>query len=283
MITEQEWLSAVDPLPMLAYCFGTRVDVYGRGMFRDAVSRPSWFTDRKRVLFACARARLVWDLLDDGQKEFVVFMERTGRIQGDFVASQEYYDLTLIANRRRYNPHVNSPVFALSIEERVSESGLRDWQMGEPKRDNVKQQCGLLRCLCGNPFRRTPFWEDDDILWEPSPLSVSGKRQWDASKWVVPAIVAFASQITGERDWDAMPILGDMLEDNGCACVDLLAHLRGLERCGGCLGSGKVFVASDTDAFAAGDVKCDGCNGTGWLRSGLHCLGCYALDLLTSS
>jgi hypothetical protein len=63
----------------------------------------------------------------------------------------------------------------------------------------------LLRETVGNPFRPVAF--------DPS--------------WRTPTATQLARQMYESRDFGAMPILADALEDAGCDQPDLLAHLRG--------------------------------------------------------
>ena len=68
------------------------------------------------------------------------------------------------------------------------------------------QQAHLLREIFGNPFRSAPF--------DPS--------------WRTPLINATAATIYQERDWGAMPMLGDLLEQAGCPNGSpLLRHCHG--------------------------------------------------------
>jgi hypothetical protein len=66
-------------------------------------------------------------------------------------------------------------------------------------------QADLVRCLAGNPFRPVTF--------DPA--------------WRTRTAVALAEAIYADRAWDRLPILGDALEDAGCANADVLAHCRG--------------------------------------------------------
>jgi hypothetical protein len=65
-------------------------------------------------------------------------------------------------------------------------------------------QAALLRCVFGNPFR-----------------AVTLARSLRTS-----AVLVLASDIYQERDFAAMPILADALEDAGCTDLDILGHLR---------------------------------------------------------
>jgi|SRR5579883_145827 len=65
-------------------------------------------------------------------------------------------------------------------------------------------QCAILRDIVGNPFRRVAF----DPLWFTS------------------TVVALAQQMYDSRDFSAMPILADALQDAGCDNADILDHCR---------------------------------------------------------
>ncbi|WP_204249845.1 hypothetical protein [Gemmata sp. SH-PL17] len=45
--------------------------------------------------------------------------------------------------------------------------------------------------------------------------------------WHTPTAIALASQMYESRDFSAMPILADALQDAGCDCTDILSHCRG--------------------------------------------------------
>lgn len=45
--------------------------------------------------------------------------------------------------------------------------------------------------------------------------------------WLTPTVMQLARAIQSERSFDALPALGDALEEAGCADADLLAHCRG--------------------------------------------------------
>ena len=64
---------------------------------------------------------------------------------------------------------------------------------------------GLLRELLGNPFRPVTF----------SPV------------WWTETVVSLARRIYESRDFAAMPVLADALEDAGCEDDDILTHCRG--------------------------------------------------------
>jgi hypothetical protein len=67
-------------------------------------------------------------------------------------------------------------------------------------------QVALLRDVIGNPFRP--------------------RRPVDPA-WLTPTVVAIARGAYDDRDFAALPVLADALEDAGCDDTDLLGHLRG--------------------------------------------------------
>ncbi len=64
--------------------------------------------------------------------------------------------------------------------------------------------CGLIRCVFGNPFRSVAF----------------------APAWRTDTAVALAAQMYDSRDFSAMPILADAIQDAGCDNEDILSHCR---------------------------------------------------------
>ena len=71
-------------------------------------------------------------------------------------------------------------------------------------RGESKVQCDLIRDIIGNPFRPTSF----------SPT------------WRTDTAVSLARMMYEPRDFGAMPILADALQDAGCDNDDILAHCR---------------------------------------------------------
>ncbi|OWK36483.1 hypothetical protein FRUB_09046 [Fimbriiglobus ruber] len=68
-----------------------------------------------------------------------------------------------------------------------------------------KQQAVLLRDIFGNPFR---------------PITLD-------SSWLTSTVTALARQMYDSRDFSAMPILVDALQDAGCGDDQVLSHCRG--------------------------------------------------------
>jgi hypothetical protein len=85
---------------------------------------------------------------------------------------------------------------------------LRPWRASNYNRPTVAQQRRLVRIIrdiFGNPFR--------PINLDPA--------------WLTSTVVAFARQMYDSRDFSAMPILADALQDAGCENEEILKHCRG--------------------------------------------------------
>lgn len=64
--------------------------------------------------------------------------------------------------------------------------------------------CSIIRDIFGNPFR---------------PAAIE-------QAWRTTSVLALARQMYNTRDFSAMPILGDALEDANCVNADILTHCR---------------------------------------------------------
>ena len=76
--------------------------------------------------------------------------------------------------------------------------------MGWTELDPASEMCSLLRDIFGNPFR--------PITFDPA--------------WRTSDVMLLAQGIYEEREFSAMPILADALQDAGCDSDDILNHCR---------------------------------------------------------
>jgi hypothetical protein len=74
-------------------------------------------------------------------------------------------------------------------------------QSGDP----IQRFPPLFRDIFGNPFRAVTF----------------------SPEWRTDTAVALARQMYDSREFSAMPILADALQDAGCASAEILEHCRG--------------------------------------------------------
>jgi hypothetical protein len=208
-MTEDEWLAATDPKPMLQF-------------IREKAS------ERKLRLFTVACCRRVWLLLKDerGRKAL-----ETAEAYADGLATQDELifayvttnQLIDIIRSQSRNIHKDAKAFAMLAVQRAASAGLcfygQDWEHDtyDPSQcasDAVEyvekgsawlQKADTLRCIFGNPFR--------PVAVDPS--------------WFTSDVLALAEGIYQEKAFDRMPILADALQDAGCDSDELLNHCRG--------------------------------------------------------
>lgn len=204
LMNEEEWLTSIEPQPMLDFL------------------RSRGASDRKLRLFAAACCRRIWGLLTDERsrkavelaEEFADGSIDRGRLvsarddarevrrilkgssQTPFQrAANAAFDATRDTGRSASN---NAPCEAARA---LNSQDHNQFDVGE-----LRQQAHLLRCLFANPFL---------------PLSLN-------LTWRTPRVVSLAKAIYDDRSFEHMPSLADALEAAGCDEPDILAHCRSL-------------------------------------------------------
>jgi hypothetical protein len=228
-MTEQEWLQATDPMPMLEFLRGKA-------------------SDRKLRLFAVGCCRHVWYIMpDEPCRQAAEVAERFA----DGMATEQ--ELRAAADAAQISaednsfakPHqsfavgqgiyfaartacyaANSPVHETAARAARTLYSAAIGAAGDPDTnlvtrraaaDAVRQyQINLLNDLFGNPFRPitiNPAW----LTWHGGLLVSMARRMYDS------------------RDFADMPVLADALEEAGCQEQDILDHCRsGGEHVRGC-------------------------------------------------
>jgi hypothetical protein len=225
-MTEAEWLACGDPARLLQFLQWHR--------------EPS--SDRKARLFACACVRRVRRLLTDARSRRALeacegYTE--GRVTGEalraahleagaaFAEAQwaaEGDERTTPARAALHLGVADDFSAAWSADWSAAAAGVAarevgyeadpqttgDWEQYNPaylegRAAEERAQAVLLRDIFGNPFRSVTF--------SPS--------------WRTDTAVALARQMYDARDFSAMPILADALQDAGCDSDDVLNHCRG--------------------------------------------------------
>jgi hypothetical protein len=200
-----EWDNAADPRPML-----------------DRVPRAA-DTIRRRRLFACASARLVWHRLKARWRRAIDTAER----YADGLASQA--DLAADLPERSWptpmaewvvhramlmSASLRAQGFS-GVTEYVAASLAGDQGVAyapEAHRDAHARMAGLVRCVFGNPFRPVAL----DAAWLPP--TVKALAQAAYQERALPS---------GGLDLPRLQVLADALEEAGCPETALLDHLRG--------------------------------------------------------
>jgi hypothetical protein len=199
-VTEPEWLVATDPTPMLEFLRGKA-------------------NDRKLRLFAVACCRRVWHLLpDERSRKAVEVAERYA--DGKAVREEVLVALSeakkvkgfrsQVTGIRHQTPKLAAALaLSLNAEQRflIHVAGNTACLTEEKDKPDVREQhlqCDLLRDIFGNPFRLVTF--------DPS--------------WRTDTAMTLAKQMYESRDFSAMPIMADALQDAGCDSAEVLDHCR---------------------------------------------------------
>ena len=221
-MTEAEWLACNDPEPMLIFLFESGSDDshrVGRLSLRQgtllgaACCRRLRFVDADEVnrTWVAIAERKADGLLDEGEHAAT---RHACRVAAEHALAGCRGD----ANDRSPNDgdaaycateavslllHMADPSLTKSILQLCGEAA---WYAGarDPEGAETRAQSDILRDIVGNPLRL--------ITFSPS--------------WRTDTTVALASQMYSSRDFSAMPILADALQDAGCDNEDILNHCR---------------------------------------------------------
>jgi hypothetical protein len=189
-------------------------------------------SDRKQRLFAVACCRRIWHLMMDERSQMVV---EVAEQFADGLATDEDRSVTrrLAQQSVQFNVNTGQPTAPgweqcaasvayysvageaakaaqaaskLAIEALIwRENGHTEYGRRGSNNGECWHQANLWRDIFGNPFR---------------PVSVD-------TSWRTSTVLAIAAQMYHSRDFDAMPILADALQDAGCDNEEILNHCRG--------------------------------------------------------
>ena len=187
-MTEKEWLACEDPRWMLDY------------------HRMKKNPRRLRLLAAACVRRVVPDdavpvcgpVIDAAERYADGVAERS-----EFLAARKA--VRAAARDTLAAPAVLSAVRCLTddVMEGMTAAIVNSRPLAGPGGGAV--ECALIRCVFGNPFRSATF----------SPA------------WRTDTAVSLARGMYESRNFGAMPILADALQDAGCDNADILDHCRG--------------------------------------------------------
>lgn len=196
-MTEAEWLVCAHTSSMLEF-------------LRDRTS------DRKVRLFGCECCRRVWDEISPHRRCLVIATEQyadeiiskgdliqtcTTIPSGKFTAADNAVMWLWNSLRCIYDKASVSAKMAAAFRV-TSERSSKQWE--DACSAELLHQVRLIRDIFGNPFRTINFnltWRTDTAL-------------------------SLAQQMYDSRDFGAMPILADALQDAGCDDDDILNHCR---------------------------------------------------------
>ncbi|OWK36546.1 hypothetical protein [Fimbriiglobus ruber] len=197
-MTEAEWLASEDPKTMLDYVrekAGERkLRLFAAGCCIRVRSKTKWERTHQAILAA--------ELYADGlmSAEEVAAARQAAHTQSERPAGKaSATDFQLCAAAMGALFGFIQDFWGVRIAQegslKVSDDYPAEW----------KAQSGLLRDIFGNPFRSVTF----------------------LSEWHTSNVLALAQQMYESRDFSAMPILADALQDAGCYSADILDHCRG--------------------------------------------------------
>lgn len=119
--------------------------------------------------------------------------------------------------------HLQMAWDALELPTGVPAFVLRDL-VGDPYRD----VCYEVPAAAAPPGRELVVWADGTVALR---YAVAARRAAPVvifqHAWLTPTVLDVAAAAYDDRDWAALPVLADALEDAGCDYAALLAHLRG--------------------------------------------------------
>ncbi len=187
-MTEQEWLACTDPGPMLELLRGKA-------------------SERKARLVAVACCRGIWHRMKAPLRRVV----EVGEQYADKAVSEGKANEAagLAIKQGGESDHL-----AMAAWDTVAECSEPDDPFNiasdaanevNAVQDGRLEQCHLLRCIFGNPFR---------------PLTLDPALR-------TPQVVNLAQNIYADRAFERLPVLADALEKAGCHDTAMLAHLRG--------------------------------------------------------
>jgi hypothetical protein len=199
----------------------------GDELFRELRRLLAPASDRKARLFAVACCRRVWHLMTDPRHRAVV---EAAELLADGLLTRADFEPVLApvvvlwrelppATVTQWDPwhymtgatrHLGSPGAAADAASYTSRvlarvAGVREapeWDAEQDKEGAVQRE--LIRDIVG-----------------PAPPSITLNHMWRTD-----TAVALARQMYESREFSAMPILADALQDAGCDNEDILAHCR---------------------------------------------------------
>jgi hypothetical protein len=202
-MTEAEWLACVQPSVLI-----------------ESVGHRVW-DERRGLLFAVECCRRL-PVIPDARLHGVI--EKLERVADELATENELYEATRTAydvvewearhdmSSSRYHaaevvlaaasyPTEEYTAISAFVECAEADCGPGD---GTIRRRLYEAFAGLVREMVGNPFRSVTFNPD----------------------WRTTDVMLLAQRIYESREFGAMPILADALQDAGCDSDDILDHMR---------------------------------------------------------
>jgi hypothetical protein len=216
-MTEAEWLGYEGPTTMFYWISYRMLD----GLRGTEQKRQLRLLERKQRLFGVACCRRIWPLLPDEEIRYCV--EVSERFADERATAEELKEaLEKVAEMwvktRGLDPAVSAcrqvclgevhghDIRTNAINAILAKQPRAQYQVSDESIIKVEEaeHRQLLRDIFGNPFH---------------PVTCS-------PEWRTSTAIALARHMYESRDFSAMPILADALQDAGCDNEEILAHCR---------------------------------------------------------
>jgi hypothetical protein len=189
---------------------------FGDEMSSAAIASPQW-SFRKETLFCAACCRRVLAVLPDERgaqllDEFeAAALGPTMNPAVDYTRPLARYVAHALADPRTTADERSLIALGTVARGYISQAAescafalAKQTHPPQPSQEEMRIQAAMIRDIVGNPFRPVAF--------QP--------------QWRTDTVVALARQIDASRDFSAVPILADALQDAGCDNADILTHCR---------------------------------------------------------
>jgi hypothetical protein len=218
VLTEAAWLGTPDPQEMLVH-LGEGADSRKLRLFACGCVRQVWQWEDDPVSLRAVPAaeRFADGLLDRAELDSVLVRAWGQGCAALRAPGWETVRATLAAVLTGPPPGTwsraaavarRAATFLLGLRSEDDEDSPRPWPSRGPEWKTVtKRQADLLREIFGHPFRR--------LRVDPAWLEANDG-----------CVVRLARGLHVGRDFEALPILADALEEAGCEQADILGHLR---------------------------------------------------------
>jgi hypothetical protein len=203
-MTEAEWLVSNDPEAMLKAAEYALATAWPHGVR----------TKRKRACFGVACCQLLRPLIAQDTLLSRGFEVLEAELDTGEDESEEAEELWSELNNAYRHPDSNDPQFKMLVAALLTAWGdpeevilrlMRSFEEWEGSKALPEQVGHIMRDVVGNPFRPVSF----------------------SPEWRTDTAVSLARTMYESRDFSAMPILADALQDAGCDDVTILEHCRG--------------------------------------------------------
>jgi hypothetical protein len=178
-----------------------------------AMQRFLWHrvTERKFRLLGCHCCREIWSLLVDARarraievaEQYCEGLAGAVELRASNVAAWDVY-LAVAQRSANHTPEQVHAAYAVCLLTAAKPNPPVAHVINITRGAAAPLFVKLIRCMFGNPFRAVPFHPE----------------------WRTQTVLILARQMSDSRDFSAMPILADALQDAGCDDTDVLTHCR---------------------------------------------------------